>query len=62
MADKEIITTADLEDQIQTTKKYLTMNRKTWTKTYSNLSILTVPSSNAPYIPALHKEFSLLIY
>ena len=48
MADKEIINAADLEDPIKTTKKYLTMNRKIWTKTHSNHSSLTVPSSTLP--------------
>ena len=45
MADKGIINTADLKDPIQTTQIYLTMNKKIWTKTYSNHSFLKLPSS-----------------
>ena len=56
MADKEIINTADLENPIKTTKKYLTRNRKIRTKTYSNHSFPTVPSSTLPCFPTLHKE------
>ena len=48
MADKEIVNTVDLEDRLQTIKEYLTMNRKTWTKTYLNHSFLTVPSTTPP--------------
>ena len=40
MADKKIINTAGLENRIQTTEKYLSMNRKIWTKTYTNYSFL----------------------
>ena len=43
MADKEIINAAGLED-----RKYLTINTKIWTKTFSNHSFLTVPSTTLP--------------
>ena len=61
MADKEIINKADLENPIQITKKYLTTNRKIWTKTCSNHSFLTLPSSTFPCIPIFYKEAVLPI-
>ena len=42
MADKEILDTADLEDQILTTKKYLTTNRKIWVNTIVNSIAMSI--------------------
>ena len=62
MADKEIINKADLENPLQITKKYLKTNRKIWTKTCSNHSFLTFPSSTFPCIPIFYKETVLPIF
>ena len=45
MTDEKITNTAKIRRSNSNVKKYLTMNRKIWTKTYSKHSFLTVPSS-----------------